>query len=632
MSTPDSRETLRFGPFDLDVAAYELRRHGRPIRLERQPMDLLILLVERRGLLVSRKEIVDRLWGKDVFVDVETGVHTAVRKIRQALGDSPEEPRFVETVPAKGYRFIAAVEPVPRAPAADTATPPPPPPEPAAVAPKRARSRAYLWALAAAVAALAVWSVLGGRERPTRVSLAVLPFENLGDDPERDYLAAGLTEETGASLAQVDPERLSVKGRTLRREGTPKTLAEIGRELGVDYLVASSIRAEGGRLRVTATLVRARDQERVWSGSYEREPQSLLGFQQELSAAIAQQVRLRVLPDPLGRFGGRQTQNPDAYDAYLRGRYLEKRRTPETNARAFEEYRRALALDPGYALAWARLAFTYTAGTLNADARPLSMGPRAREAAAAAVQANANLSEAHLALGYVHWHLDWDWAAADRELRRAIELDPSNGVAHTTRGHLLSQMGRAAEAEPIMRRARELEPLEPLAFALSSQVAFQARDYPAAVEHARHALRLDGSFWIGPMALAQAYVALGQSDLALEALTEAARLSGVNSKAVSLRGYLLAKRGRTKEAQEVVETLEVLSREQYVPPFATALVYAGLDRREAVFEWLEKAYAERDVHLMYLTVDPKWDPYRADPRFAALLAKCGFTPPRAGPG
>jgi tetratricopeptide (TPR) repeat protein len=279
------------------------------------------------------------------------------------------------------------------------------------------------------------------------------------------------------------------------------------------------------------------------------------------------------------------------------------------NARAIQEYERALALDPDYALAWARLAFTYVASTLNADARPLDVGPRARQAAANAVRASPNLSEAQLSVGSVHWHLDRDWTAAEAALRRAVELDPSSAIAHVMRGHILSQMGRGPEAEGLMRRARELEPLEPLGAALSAQVAFQARQYSAAIDHARRAIRLEADFWIGPMQLAQAY---------------AARLSGGNSKALSLRGYVLAKMGRVSEAQEVLRTLETLSQQRYVPPFATALVYAGLGQRDAVFDWLDKAYAEQDVHLMYLTVDPKWDPYRRDPRFAALLARCGF--------
>jgi TolB-like protein/DNA-binding winged helix-turn-helix (wHTH) protein/Flp pilus assembly protein TadD len=657
MQTSVSREIFRFRDFELDVAAYELRRQGRVVKLGRQPMDLLILLVENRRQLLSRSDIVDRLWGKDVFVDVETGVNTAISKVRQALRDSPEAPAFVETVPGKGYRFIAAVEVVSGAPDAGVpASHPEPPPVPwreetngipdkdVEVGSQKSEvrsqddqtsdfvlqtssfrlSRVGL-AMALVVVAIVVWKGLSVGAPVSRVTLAVLPFENLGSDPDREYLAAGLTEETSASLGQIDPERLIVKGRTLRYKGTTKTAVEIGQELSVDYLVESTIRAEGGRVRVTATLIRVRDQEHVWSQSYEREPTSLLGLQQDLSTAIAEQIRVKLSPDHLRGFGHRQTQNADAYDAYLRGRYLESRRTQATNARAIDEYQRAVALDPNYALAWSGLAFTLTSSTINGDARPLEMWPRARDAAAHAVRANANLAEAQLAVGQLNWLLDWDWKAAEAAFRLAIRLDPSYAAAHRFLGHALSQAGRHREAEPAMRRLRELEPLEPLSYALSAQVAFQAREYPASVEHARRAILIDSAFWIGYVELGQAYERTGETDLALEALTDAARFSGGNSKVISLRGYILAKTGRTTEAREVLRTLEADSRERYVPPFAIALVHAGLGEREAVFEWLDKAYAARDVHLIYLPVDAKWDPYRADPRFQAFLARCGFS-------
>ena len=475
------------------------------------------------------------------------------------------------------------------------------------------------------VAGVVAWTWLRGGAVVPPVTLAVLPFANIGSDPEREYLAAGLTEETSASLAQIDPERLIVKGRTLRYKGTTKTAVEIGQELSVDYLVESTIRAEGGRLRVTATLIRVRDQEHVWSRSYEREPTSLLGLQQELSTAIADQIRVRLSPDHVRGPGGRQTQNADAFDAYLRGRYLESRRTPATNARAIQEYQRAIALDPNYALAWSSLGFTYAASVVNSDARPLEMGPLARDAAAHAVGANPNLAESQAIVGYVNWLLDWHWTAAETALRLAIRLDPGNAPAYRTLGHVLSQSGRHSEAATAMRRTRELEPLEPISYALSAQVAFQAREYPAAVEFARRAVLTDSEFWIGYVELGQAYQRTGETDLALEALTDAARFSGGNSKAISLRGYILAKSGRANEAREVLRRLEADSGERYVPPYAIALVHAGLGEREPAFEWLDKAYAARDVHLIYLPVDPKWDPYRADTRFNALLARCGFT-------
>jgi TolB-like protein/DNA-binding winged helix-turn-helix (wHTH) protein/Flp pilus assembly protein TadD len=657
--------TFRFGDFELDVAAYELRRQGRAIKLGRQPMDLLILLVEGRRRLVSRTEIVDRLWGKDVFVDVDTGVNTAISKIRQALRDSPEAPAYVETVPGKGYRFIAAVETAidslestPAALPPQVATAPgdavgerpaesahsdgqpliatSAPPLPAVVGSRESatparpgsviRSRLVIGVLLmfAAMTIVGLTRLRGGGAS-TSVTLAVLPFANLGSDPEREYLAAGLTDETSASLAQIDPIHLSVKGRTLRYKGTTKTAAEIGQELSVDYLLESSVRSEGSRLRLGVTLIRVKDQSHVWSQFYDREPTSLLGLQQELSAAIAEQIRLRLLPDRMDGLGRRQTRNADAYDAYLRGRYEMQRRTPEGNVRAIELFNRALAIDPNYALAWSDLVYAFASGALNGDARPADVGPRATAAALNAVRANANLSESQAARGYVALMLDWDWKAAETALRLAVALDPSNVNAHRVLGHALSQAGRPAEAELVMRRARDLDPTDTMSHGLSSIVAFQDRDAAGALEHARRAIALDAGFWIGYIGLGQAYELAGDHALALEAVLDAARIpGGGNSKVISLKGYVLARLGRAEAARDVLSTLEAMSRERYIPPYAAAMVYAGLGEREAMFDALEKAYAVRDVHLIYLPVSMQWDPYRADPRFVSLLARCGF--------
>ena len=571
----DWRGSFRFLEFEFDVGAYELRRQGQPVRLERQPMDLLMLLIEHRPQLVSRQDIVDRLWGSDVFVDVETGVNTAIRKIRQALCDSPTASVCIKTVPGKGYRFVASVEAVPSTPAS--------------------------------------------------VIVAVLPFANLGGDPDREYLADGLTEETIASLGQIDPEHLHVIGRTstMTYKGAGKSLAVIGHELGVDYLVESSIRSEKGQLRVICTLIRVSDQVQIWSASYDREPTSVLGVQQELSMAIAGQIVLHLSPERIQALTRRHTRNADAYDLYLRGRRFWNQLTPATTRRAVDYYTGATQLDPAYALAWSGLADAYSSSPMNGDAPPLDVWPIARDAAARAVAAEPDLAEARTALAVVNFMLGWDWPAAEAGLREAIAIDASYAWAYIMLGNVLSQGGRHAEAWPMMRRGCELDPLSAISHAMSSQVAFQSGDWSSAVEHARRAIAIDPEFWVGHMQRGQVYEQLGKADLALESLNHAARLSG-NSKPLSLRAHMLAKCGRADEAREMLSMLERISRERYIPPYALALVHAGFGERDEVFEHLARACVARDVHLVFLTVDPKWDPFRTDPRFDDLLSRCGF--------
>lgn len=542
-------------------------------------MDLLILLVERRRQLVTRNDMVQRLWGPDVFVDVETGLNTAVRKVRQALGDAPQNAAFVETVPSKGYRFIAQVELI----------------EGAAV------------------------------ENRQQTTIAVLPFENLGN-PEREYLADGLTEETIAALGQIDPDHFFVIGRrsVMAYTSTSKTLAEIGRELSATYLVESSVQSEGGRVRITSKLIRARDQVQIWSESYDAEPSSMLIFQRELSTAIAEQVRRRLSPERLIALARRQTQYPAAYDHYLRGRHFWNQLKPATTRPALDCYARATEVDPEYALAWTGLADAYSTSPINGDARPQEMWPRARDAVAHAVRSEPELAEVQASVGFVNFFLEWDWLAAEAAFRKAIAIDPSYSLAHRLLGTVLSQSGRHEEANAALRRSRELDPLYAMNHSQSALVAFQAGDYPAAIQHGRHAVVIDPEFWISYFQLGQVYTQTGEADLALEVLAKAGRYSGGNSKALALRGYLLAKIGRTQEAREVLNTLQTLAREKYVPPYAMALVCAGLSECDNALGWLDRAHDARDVHLLFLPVDPKWDSFRDDPRFVAILKRCGF--------
>ena len=631
MSAGLSPHVIRFTPFELDVSGYVLRRDGRPIRLERQPMDLLILLAARPQVLVSRAEIADTLWGKDVFVDVETSIHTAIRKIRQALRDSAEAPRFIETVPGRGYRFIAPIESdavlIPPASEAEVPEVAPPAAARAGVTVKRLAA-----VLLVAIAIAAVAFVVRSSNPVAAVTLAVLPFVNLSGEADRAYLADGLMEETIAVLGQVDPAQLSVLARTsvMPYKNTAKSVAEIGPELNADYVVESSIRSEGDQVRITSRLIRVRDQVQIWSDSFTRTPTSLLGLQQELSVAIAEQIRLRLSPDRLGALARRQTQHPDAYDLYLRGLNFSTLRTPASTRRAIEYFNQATALDPQYGLAWAGTAMALAASPMNGDAWPREVTAKARDAADRAVRAQPDLAEAQHVKAYVAWMLDWDWQAAERGFRQALRIDPRMAQGQVTHGHILSQLGRHAEAADATRRGRALAPLEPAVHALSSQVAFQARDYVMALEHARRAVALDPEFWIGHIMLAQALGEVGDVEAAIAAALVAARFSNQNSKAVSFRAYFLAKAGRAADATDVINTLQAASRERYVPPTAIALIHVGLGNHEETFEWLERAYEERDVHLIFLPVDPKWDAVRTDPRFASLLTRCGFDKPPGG--
>jgi tetratricopeptide (TPR) repeat protein len=314
----------------------------------------------------------------------------------------------------------------------------------------------------------------------------------------------------------------------------------------------------------------------------------------------------------------------EAYDLYLRGRDLWNQLTPQTNRAAVEHYARATELDPEYSLAWAGMADLFAASPMTADAPPLEVWPRARDAAAHAVATGPDIAESQTSRGMVSYWLDWDWAAAEAAYRKAVALDPSYALAHRMLGVLLGTDGRHEEARSCLRRARELDPLQPMMYALSAHVALLARDHSAGLEFARHATVVGPAFWIGFFQLAWAYERLGEVELALEALHRAEVSSGGNSKMISLRGYILAKAGRRGEAEQVLSTLETISHERYVPPYAFALIHVGLGHNERALDWLQHAYNVRDVHVIWLPMDPKLDPVRNEASFVRLLERCGF--------
>lgn len=568
---------LKFDEFLLDPFAYELRRQGRTVRVERRPMDLLMLLIERRGELVTRHEISERLWGTDVFVDVDTSINTLVRKIRRALRDSAERPRFVQTVQGKGYRFIAEVEPV-----------------------------------------------------GDHVVLVVMPFENRLEAPGQEYVADGVTEETLAGLARIDPERLRVIGQTTSRayRGSGKTIGEIGREVGAGYLVEGAVRGAAGRIRVTSTLTRVHDQVQIWTETYDRESNDLLGLQAELGKDIAEQIHSRVTSRRAVGNARQHTRNPRAYDLYLRGRYYFNQMTAPTGARALECFREATALDPKYALAWAGIADSYSSRLFNSDVRPSDVVSDARAAAARALTAGPDVAEAHAAVARVQLLFDWDWRSAETHLRRAVTLDSSSTHSHWLLGHALSRQERHDEALAAASRALILDPLDALAHSMAAQIAYSAGRFDQAAAHARASLRVEPDFWVGQWQLAQAYERMDRTDEAITLLANATRLSHESSRALSLTAYVLATAGRIKEAREILDTLERRARDGYVPPVTIALGYLGLNEKEQVLAWVERAVSVRDVQLIYLPWDSKWDTLRDEKRFRDLLRRSGLSTER----
>lgn len=456
--------------------------------------------------------------------------------------------------------------------------------------------------------------------------LAVLPFENLSSDPEQEYFSDGLTEETISYLGRINPERMGVIARTtsMAYKRTRKNIREIGTELRVDYVLESSVRRESNRVRIASQLIRVEDQTHIWASVYERELTGILTIQNELGTDIATQV-LSHLSREAAQTAVWQPASAEAHDLYLRGRYFWNQLSPATTKRAMEFFSRATALDPTYALAWSGIADCYAASPINGDAPPLQAWKPGRDAAENGLKFAPDLAEAQTSFGFVKLWLDWDWDVAEAAFRKAITLNPSYSLAHRLLGIVLSQIGERRESLLSARQARDLDPLNSGHYALSSQVAFAAREFADAVTLAEQAIAIDPQFWISHIQLGQAYEQLGEYDSALDALVRAQHLSNGNSKTISLRGYTLARMGRIKEAEDVLRTLEAASRSRYIPPYAFALINAGIGRIEPALNWLKHASEVHDVHLSFLTFDPKWDAFGSNPKFLDIIERCGFS-------
>ena len=623
---------FRFGDLELDTKRYELRKNGRVLKLEKIPMELLILLVGRRGELVSREEIIEKLWGEDVFVETEHGINTAIRKIRQTLGDDPENSRFVQTVVGKGYRFVAPLEPLAQEVSTTAPISASSPSRPSEVqsAKKNLRWISLGLGIFAVVLVAGLFAANPGHLRERLLgkpivtgvqSLAVLPLENLSGDPSEAYFADGMTDELITDLAQIGELRVISRTSVMRYKGSKKSLPEIARELGVDAIVEGTMERSGNRVKVRAQLVRASDDRHLWAESFEREIQDILSLQSEVAYSIARHVQGRLAPGPRGEI---RSVLPAAYEAYLKGRYAWNRRGEAALLEGIEHFKQAIALDPSYAAAYSGMADSYTTLGYLGYLAPKEAFPQARAAALKAIQLDPALAEPHASLGYVHLYFDWDWGKSEAEFKKAIELNANYATAHAWYTYFLMAMGRVNEAETQVHRALELDPLS---LPINADAGFQlcyARRYDEAVESLKKTLQMDPRFPLAHLWLGRTYQQKGMYDEALEhyRATDAA-LPDWPVTMASI-AYVQGLTGQKREAEAMLRRMDQLSHRKYVTPYAVALIYASLHDKNAAMEWLEKSYDHRTNWLVWLGLDPRWDPMRDDPRFRDLIHRVGL--------
>lgn len=611
-----------FRPFELDLSSYELRRNGRPMRIERIPMELLILLVSRQGDLVSRQEIVERLWGPGVHVDSEQGVNTAVRKLRQVLRDDPDGPKFIQTVIGKGYRFVAAVstpeETPPQNRAVETEAPGPEPvPRPRTT---------VVWAAAAATAtaiALLAWIYL---PRPGEtVSIAVLPFENLTGSADQQYVADGMTEETISMLGSLDPAHLRVVARTsvMQYARTLKPVSQIGQELGVGLVLESSLRAENTRVRITAQLIRVRDQMHLWAHNYEGDLSSALSMQAAIASAIAEDLKLRISQDQQSRMAPARRVDSKAYEAYLKGRYFWNLRDEASLDKASMYFQEAIDSAPDLAAAYAGLADAQSLLAYGNYRAPTEAFSKARAAAEKALELAPLSAEPHASRGYIKLYNDWDFAGAERELRRSVELNANYALAHDWLGYVLTARRDFKGANAEFRTALELDPLSvPMRTDLGFEMHY-AGDQPGAVRELRTALEMNQRFPLAHFWMGRVYGAQGDCQAALKELDASEPALGEWQPLLAAKGHLLGKCGQSSEAEEVLERFRELAKTRYVTSYGVALVNAGLKRPDDTIHALERAYDERSHWLVWLGLDPRFSELRGDPRFKNLMRRVG---------
>src|SRR5246127_2287689 len=632
---------VRFGTYEVSLQSGEMRKGGVRIKVQQQPMKLLEILLERPGEVVTREELRSRVWVDESFGDFDQAVNIAIAKLRSALGDSAENPRFIETLPKRGYRFIADVSVI------DTDSRPKDPPsspgdlpttEPGhkvqggglAVAPKR-----RMWPTLPVIAALALLLCLSilavrlfrsrGRAPKGIRSLAVLPLDNLSADTSQNYFADGMTDELITDLAQISALRVISRTSVMTYKGARKPLPQIARELNVDAVVEGTVLRSGDQVRITAQLIDASTDKHLWSQSYEGDLRDALVLQDSVARAIADQIQINLTPQEQAALKSTKVVNPEAYESYLKGRYFWNKRTADGLKVALAYFNQAIEEDPKYAQAYSGLADTYAllGDWQYAVMTPKEALPKAKAAATRALELDNALGEAHNSLAFCLDGFDWDFESAGEEFRRAIELNPGYATAHHWYAWHLSLLGRYDEAIVEMRKAESLDPLSLIINADLAELLVLGHSYDESIQQSRKTIEMDPNFALAHNQLAQAYLQKHMNDEAVAELQKAVQLSGDSPTCVANLARAYVASGNRSEAERLLNDLKKRSNHSYSHASEIAVIYAALGDKNQAMSWVEKGYEERFNPGVLLR--PGFDPLRSEPRFQELVHRIGLS-------
>src|SRR5216684_2174917 len=622
MANPaESSQTVRFGEFELDLRTGELRSDGHHIILQEKPFQILTALLERPGEMVTREELIKRLWPAGTFVDFDLSLNKAVNRLRDALEDSAEQPRFIETLPKRGYRFVAEVTRNDAGPAEVSPTSPAQQHKDAALASGTIRWRSA--GVAGLLVIIAMVSYIAWRRHtrapaPTgRIMMAVLPFQNLTGDPEQEYLTDGLTEETIARLGGLQPERLGVIARTsvMGYKHGDKRLDQIGRELSVQYVLENSLRGSGDHLRATVQLLQVKDQSHLWAQDYDYRPRDILSLEDDVARAVAREIQIRLSPQQQADLTRTRPVNPEAFDAYMEGRFFLDRDSAGDLNSAASYFEQAIQLDSSYAVAWVGLS---RALFRQADrgSVPLREGRRqAWEAVQHALALDPNLAEAHASIGQTKREADWDWTGASASLQRALELDPGNSAVLNLAAGLALSFGRFEEAAELVRRAIALDPLNAALRGSLAEICFTMGRLEEAEVHFKKALELDPGLAPNHEGLGLVYLAQGRAQ---DALTEIER---EQMGMWRLQGQAVAYYALRRKKESDTALSELIAKYQSQNAFLIAEVYSFQKEPDQAFKWLDRAYVQHDSTVPETKASTLLQNLRGDPRYIAFLKK-----------